>query len=114
MGKKDVGDLSEIRIVQLCKGNHPSGKQPGGWPCAGVGTWGINGGGIRSAWLHVSSQNYGHTHYFRICSGSELCERKEVELWRLRQSLVNSIFSTGRRIKGKYDGVLHDSYFERI
>lgn len=59
-------------------------------------------------------QGYGHTHHFCICSRSELRERKEIELWRLHQSLVNSIFSTGRRIKGEYGGVLHDSYFERI
>jgi hypothetical protein len=59
-------------------------------------------------------QGYGHTHHFCICGCGELCEREEVEFWRLRQSLIDSIFSTGRRVKGEHGGVLRDSYFERI
>ena len=39
--------------------------------------------GMRSERLQARMQGCGHTHHFRICSCSELCERKEIELWRL-------------------------------
>jgi len=70
--------------------------------------------GMRSKRLRVRFQGYGHTHHFCICCCSELCERKEVELWRLCQSLIYSIFCTGKRVKSEHDGILHGSYFERI
>lgn len=88
---------------------HPQSDR--GMPFGWVGN---KGEGMRGQRLHVSFQGYGHTHHFCICSRSELCERKEVELWRLHQPLVNSVFSTGGRIKGEYGGALCDSYFERI
>ena len=70
--------------------------------------------GVRSKRLRVNIQGYGHTHHFSVCRCGELCEGKEVELWRLRQPLINSIFCTGKGVKGECGGVLCDSYFERI
>ena len=64
--------------------------------------------------LRVHFQGHGHTHNFCICCCGKLRERKEVQFWGLHQSLVDRIFSTGKSVKGEYDGVLHDSYFERI
>jgi len=70
--------------------------------------------GVRSKRLRVHFQGYGQTHHFSVSRCSELCERKEVELWRLRQSLINSIFCTSEGVKGECGGGLCDSYFERI
>lgn len=64
--------------------------------------------------LRVHSLTDGHTHHFRIRCSGELCERKEVEFWRLRQPLVDSIFSTDKKVKDEGGEVLRDSYFERI
>ena len=61
---------------------------------------------MRSERLRVRFQDYGHTHHFGICCCGELCEREEVEFWRLRQSLIDSIFSTGKRVKGEHGGGL--------
>jgi hypothetical protein len=69
---------------------------------------------MRSERPHIHFQGYGHTHHFCVCRCGELGERKEIELWRLRQSLIYSIFCTGKRVKCKYGGVLDGSYFERI
>ena len=69
---------------------------------------------MRSKRLRVHFQGNGHTHHFCVCRCGELSERKEVELWRLRQSLINGIFCTGKRVKGECGGVLCDPYFERI
>jgi len=71
-------------------------------------------GDMRSERLDVNFQGYGGTHHFRVCCCGKLCERKEIELWRLRQSLINSIFGTGKKVKCEYGGVLCDPYFERI
>jgi len=79
-----------------------------------MGSWGSDFGGMGSERLRVRLQGHGRAHHFCICCCGELCERKEVEFWRLRQSLIDSIFSTGRRVKGEYGGVLCDPYFERI
>lgn len=79
-----------------------------------VGSWRSRVEGMRSERLRVHLQGYGHTHHFCISRCGELCEREEIEFWRLRQSLIDSIFSTGKGVKGEYDGVLRGSYFERI
>ena len=63
--------------------------------------------------LRVHFEGHGQTHHFCICCRGELRER-EVQFWGLHQSLVDRIFGTGKSVKGEYDGVLHDSYFERI
>jgi len=70
--------------------------------------------GVRSERLRVHFQGYGHTHHFSICRRGELSEGKEVELWCLRQPLINSVFCTGKGVKGECGGGLYDSYFERI
>ena len=69
---------------------------------------------MRSKWLRVHFQGCGHTHHFCVCRCGELCERKKVELWRLRQPLINSIFCAGEKVRSECGGVLCDSYFERI
>lgn len=62
--------------------------------------------GVRSKRLRIHFQGYGDTHHFSVCRCGELCERKEVELWRLRQSLINSVFSTSKEVKDEHGGVL--------
>lgn len=69
---------------------------------------------MRGERLRGHFQGYGHTHHFCVSRCGKLSEREEIELWGLRQSLVYSIFCTGKRVKCEYGGGLDDSYFERI
>lgn len=109
-----MGDHSEIRVAQLCQGDHPLTEGPGRCSCGGLRAWENNVGNMRSERLHVNFRGYGGTHHFRVRGRGKLCERKEIELWRLRQSLINSIFGTGKKVKCEYGEVLYDPYFERI
>lgn len=79
-----------------------------------MGSWEDVVGGMDRKRLRVQFQGDRHTHHFRICRSSELSERKEIEFWRLRQPLVDSIFSTDKKVKDEDGEVLRDSYFERI
>jgi hypothetical protein len=79
-----------------------------------MGSWGDVVGGMGRKRLRVHFPGDRHTHHFRICRSGELRERKEVEFWRLRQPLVDSIFGTDKKVKDEDGEVLRDSYFERI